>query len=139
MSRRKTSVVLKIVAYASIVFGVWMLAGTLFVSIRYSREIPIPIGAVIIAIAAILTLLIAGIVALKSARVGLYLYSASSMILLIRIVIQIAFGEKAQSTPIWFVFLKAGGIWLFLCLVGIAVCYHEIRKFRKAARIEETT
>ena len=139
MSRRKTSVVLKIVAYASIVFGVWMLAGTLFVSIRYSREIPIPIGAVIIAIAAILTLLIAGIVALKSARVGLYLYSASSMILLIRIVIQIAFGEKAQSTPIWFVFLKAGGMWLALSFLGIVVCYHELGKLHKATRTEKTT
>lgn len=139
MSRRKTSVVLKIVTYASIIFGTWMLAGTLFVSIRYSRETPISIGAVIIAIAAILTLLMAGIVALKSARAGLYLYSASSMIWLIRIVIQIAFGEKAQSTPIWSVFLKAGGIWLLLCLVGIVVCYHELRKLHKAARTEKTT
>jgi hypothetical protein len=111
MSRRKTSVAFKIVAYASIVFGAWMLAGTLFVSIRYSREIPI--GAVIIAIAAILTLLIAGIVALKSARLGLYLYSASSMILLIRIVIQIAFGEKHSRRQYGLSFSKPVGYGCF--------------------------
>lgn len=137
MSRRKTMVVLKIVAYASIVFGTWMLAGTLAVAFRYRIEIPM--GALLLTIAATLTLLTAGIVALKSARAGLYLYSASSMIWLIRIVIQIAFGEKAQSTPIWSVFLKAGGIWLLLCLVGIVVCYHELRKLHKAARTEKTT
>jgi hypothetical protein len=60
MSRGETSIGLRIVAYITIAVSTWLLFLTLFASIRYSREILI--GAVIIAIATILTLLMAGIV-----------------------------------------------------------------------------
>lgn len=137
MSRGKPSISFRVVAYISIAVSTWMLIGTLFASIRYSPEIPV--GALALAFAAILTLLMAGIFSLRSARAGLYLYSASSIIWLIRIVIQIAFGEKAPSMTLWIVFVRTGGIWLILCLVGIVVSYHGTRKSHKTARTDKTT
>lgn len=134
MSKRKTSTGFKIIVYTTIIVSAWMILNTLItLKIHWSE---IPIGAIIFGFLTCLLFLMAGISALKSLKTGLYLYLGSSIIWLIRAILNVvmevilAEGPVSLSTGI-VTFLGKGGFWLILSIFGIIVCYHEMKKLHK--------
>jgi lysylphosphatidylglycerol synthetase-like protein (DUF2156 family) len=132
MTDKKTSWRLKILAWVSIILTVWMLLRLVDILTILEYRYQIPIGAVIVDGMAVLSFLAAGIFALKSIRVSRYLYTATSIIWLLRVVLYMTIAEPPPTLSAGItVFMKRGGPWLLLGILGIIVCIHEMKKLSK--------
>ena len=135
MVKIKLSIGYKIIAYISIVAGAWMTLATILMSlIRFSE---IPIGSTIITLIACISLLVAGIGALKSIRTGFYLYLSSCIIWLLRYIPALIFrlGFFRQLSPslsgLIAVIFGIAGFPFSISLLGLIISHFELKKTKE--------
>lgn len=144
MNRTKFSVGYKIIAYISIIFASLItLATILGVLTKYSSEIYI-VG-IIITLLACISLLVAGIGALKSIRTGFYLYLNSCIICLIQYIPHVLvrldfFRQLPQSLSVIIaVIFSVGGVRFWISLFGVIISYYESKKLKRVSPNENGT
>ena len=132
----------KIITIASIALGGYFIISKILATLTYLNIISV-MG--ILELFASLTLVSAGLSALLSIKIGFYVYVAACMFWLLRFLPMIFFEPTIFAKipqPLAYIITIVFGlaaIPFWLSLLGVIICYYELKTHREKALNQETT